>query len=917
MISPLNILVLIKNIKINRKMIYIFTLIFLLPNFILCQTTNQIQEVKKIAQSNGLSIDDVVREAKAKGFTDNQIDNVLIKEKQNSKAANKNNTDYNPTKSLKNKKIEFNDEGEISPKSNEEFENQPKKKISQKKGSLIKNDLDFFGYKIFKGNPNSFQSGSVGSVDPNYLIGPKDEIIIMMWGETQFRQIQTVDKEGFIFLPEIGQVFVNGLNFKLLESKLFKVFSQSYASLKSQGGSATSFLDISLGNLRPLRIQVLGEVKQPGAYIINPSSTLFSALYYFNGPTFLGSLRDIHLIRGGKKIKTIDFYNYLLSGKKLNDESLQLDDVIFIPKRLKTVTIDGEVNRPGIYELNEEESLKDLIQIAGDMKASAYVNRIQIDRVVPFDKRKEIGMDRMIVDIESKEFFSNESEILLYDFDKIKIDRISKIRGNVVTISGAVNKPGIYELKSSLSLESLINIKADGLIGEAYKARADIIRTNSENKKQLLKININDILNSESKNSFLLQNNDEIIIYNINELRMTSDVKIRGHVKNPSDHQFKINMRISDLLFYGGGFLDNNWINETFLKRADLIRLSDNGFNKEVIPFHLGEVINDKNHSSNFLLKPGDEVVVYSKESFNRSKNIILDGDVKKPGSYKLKDKMTIKDLILESGGVSKDVYNYNIEIARIDTSSIDGTKIFQLEILKDFSIKTDNYKIVEELDKIIVQRNDFLLEPYDFISVRSILTTEVKTVEISGEILYPGKFALLNSEESLKNIITRSGGLKEEAFKEGVQIIRNGNKFSIDISDIFNKKKSKNNLTLKNKDKIFIPQKPLLFQVIGEVSKPGYYPHNKKYRINNVLEMTGGLTKEADKNNIIIAYPKGITKRYSLVFGNHEVSDGSIITIGRREEKENLDINTFLRDTTEILANLVQVISIIYLATK
>ena len=156
--------------------------------------------------------------------------------------------------------------------------------------------LNYFGYDIFKRDPALFQATSVGAVDPDYLIGPGDEIIVMLWGETQFRQVLTVDREGFVFIPEIGQVFVNGLNLNLLESKLFRVFSQSYASLNPQNRTPTTFLDVSLGNLRPLRVQVLGEVAQPGAYTVSPSATLFSALYYFNGPTFLGSLRDIQLM---------------------------------------------------------------------------------------------------------------------------------------------------------------------------------------------------------------------------------------------------------------------------------------------------------------------------------------------------------------------------------------------------------------------------------------------------------------------------------------------------------------------------------------------------------------------------------------------------------------------------------------------
>ena len=225
--------------------------------------------------------------------------------------------------------------------------------------------LPYFGYDVFEGDPALFQASTLGAIDPHYSIGPGDEIIIMMWGETQFRQVFTVGREGFIFIPDVGQVFVNGLTLEHLEKKLFLVMSQSYASLNPSRGYATTFLDVSLGNLRPLRIMALGEVGQPGAYSVNPSTTLFTSLYYFKGLTTLGSLRDVRLVRGGKQIGSIDLYDYLLTGKPTNDVRLQLDDVIFIPPRGKTVSIQGEIKREAIYELKKGETLAELITIAG------------------------------------------------------------------------------------------------------------------------------------------------------------------------------------------------------------------------------------------------------------------------------------------------------------------------------------------------------------------------------------------------------------------------------------------------------------------------------------------------------------------------------------------------------------------------
>ena len=158
-------------------------------------------------------------------------------------------------------------------------------------------DLKHFGYQIFKGDPTAFQSSTFGAVDPNYNIGPSDQIIVMLWGESQFRQEFTIDREGYVFVPEVGQVFVNGLNLEALEKKFFQILSKVYSTLKPTVGKPTTFMDISLGNLRPLRIIVLGEVSQPGAYSVSPSTSLYSSLYYFKGPTTSGSLRDIRLIR--------------------------------------------------------------------------------------------------------------------------------------------------------------------------------------------------------------------------------------------------------------------------------------------------------------------------------------------------------------------------------------------------------------------------------------------------------------------------------------------------------------------------------------------------------------------------------------------------------------------------------------------
>ena len=497
--------------------------------------------------------------------------------------------------------------------------------------------LSYFGYEIFQRDPAVFQSSVFGAVDPNYNIGPNDEIIIMLWGETQFRQVLTVDREGFVFIPEVGQVFVNGLTMDLLESKLFKVLSQRYSSLiRSNSGSASTFLDISLGNLRPLRVIVLGEVGQPGAYQVSPSTTLFHALYYFNGPTTLGSLRDIRLIRSGKQIASIDFYDYLLSGKKIDDIRLQLDDTIFLPKRGKTVSIQGEINRQAIYELKKGEGLKDLIEIAGGLRVSAYMNRAQIDRIVPPGDRDALGMDRMFIDVDLGQILESKKGFALTDGDKIQIFSILDMRQNTVEINGAIVRPGRYDINEAMFLKDLI-LRADSLVGDAYLDRVDLVRINSDFTEKILKLNLKLALEGHPDHNIELKSLDRVTVYGKSTMIPRRYVSISGHVKIPGRYLLREDLTLYDLIFKAGGFTDKEYLKTTYRQRAELVRVMEDGVTKEIIPFNLEELLN-KEGLAETQLRTDDAVKIYSLAEIEGTpeKFVSITGHVKSPGRYEL-----------------------------------------------------------------------------------------------------------------------------------------------------------------------------------------------------------------------------------------------------------------------------------------
>ena len=977
------------------------------------QSEAQMQEIKKLAKN--------------KGFTENQIQNTLKKNKSfKSQDFNKQEeiieeialpSQEQSIQIVEDEIIKKNDNLDKKKVKIEALDDQLKK--VEKKSTILEEDTGyFFGYDIFKKDPSLFQTTSFGVVDPSYLIGPGDEIIIMLWGETQFRQVFSVDREGFVFIPEIGQVFVNGLNLNLLESKLFRVFSQSYASLNPQAGVPTTFLDVSLGNLRPLRIQVLGEVSQPGAYTVSPSTTLFSSLYYFNGPTTLGSLRDIRLIRGEEKIATIDFYDYLLTGKKPQDLKLQLDDIVFIPPRLKTVVIEGEINRSGIYELKEEESLLDLLSIAGGLKITAYLERSQIDRIVPFSDREQLGMERMYVDVNLEQVLKSKNKFILQDGDRIEVFSVLDSRLNAVDLIGSVTRPGRYDLGDSMTISQLIN-KADGLLGDAYLERADIIRLKPDFTEELIKVNLKDALIGNLKDNIDLQGSDRVQVYGKSEMVPKTYLSIFGHVKNPGKYPIQENITLYDLIFKAGGFLDEEFKKRTYLKRAELIRAHKNTNEKEiipfnleqvlnkkgkahvplkaddlvriysiaeiqgttryvsinghvknpgryelfegnmriydllfraggfddplfkskaflgradlirfeknqtsqfVIPFHLDSVLTDKMNKQNILLLPEDRIRIYSENTFNTVSNVIINGDVRKPGSYKLKSKMTLKDLILEADGLKDNIFRYRVEIARINpiNDNLDQyAKVITFDINHKFRIL--NKEDTHMLKSVSLNDSTFYLRPFDLVSIRKDpYFSKQKIVSVKGEVLYPGEYVILSSEEKITDIIFRAGGLRPSAFLMGTEYLRDGIKIKSSFKKIIKNPKSNLNFNVQGGDEIIIKSKPNLVIMKGQVNSPGIHKYIHGKRLKYYLNLAGGLSPDGDISNIWVEYPDGESKKYKNIFSlSPKISDGSIIIVGKKKEEEPFDKTEFAKELTSIIANLAQTLTIIMIAKQ
>lgn len=890
-------------------------LIFYIKNLFILFLVNLLvgqsdQLIKKASKKTGLSESFIKKTAKEKGYSDADILGEAKKRGYlpESNANINNNNGLGSDNDLNKGKIYKEDKIKIENQDRYDLDEIIKK--NKKKSYVVENISNYFGYDIFRSDPKSFQASSFGSINPNYNIGPGDEVIIMIWGETQFRQVYIIDSEGYLFIPDVGQVFVNGLNLGQLEKKLFKQLSKIYSSLTKTNKEPTTFLDVSLGKLRPLRITVLGEVNQPGSYIVDPMTTLFTSLYYFRGPTINGSLRDIHLIRDGKKIGSIDFYDYLLKGTTIDDIQLQLGDIIFIPKRLKTVSISGEIKREHIFEIKDGEQLIDLIKIAGGLKTTAYLERAQIDRIIPFNERNKEWNDRILIDFNLGSFLKKEISKEIKDGDKIKIFSIKNEFINDVYIEGSsIPRPGVYELTPNMTILELIN-KAGGISSDTYLKNANLIRKNENGISDIImSVNLSKVLENDPNENLELKWNDKVKIFSLSDLIPQYSIILKGHVKKPGRYKFYKNLTLYDLLFEYGGFLDTEWKEKTWMEKVNISRLGEDGFSRNLLSFNLSSVLENLDTEEQILLEPDDIVTVFGKNSFLKENYVTIEGMVKNPGRYFLKEEMNLNNLVLEAGGFNENLYSFKIDISRINPKNSDLEKYASNFSFKNGRINFDfNYNGRE-----ISELYTFVLKPYDIVSVREDpYFSKQRIIEVSGEVLYPGKYVILSSKDQLFDLVDRAGGLKSTAFLEGSLYFRDDNLLKMPIKNIL-KRKNKYKFYLQDGDKVIFKKRPNKVVITGQVNNPGSVFYIKGENLNYYIKKSGGFNDDANLSNIWLTYPNGLSKKwqkYSLF--SSSIPDGSVINVSKKEEQDPVNKTELFSDISSIFADLIQALSIV-----
>lgn len=768
--------------------------------------------------------------------------------------------------------------------------------------------LEYFGYNLFKNIPSSFEPSEIGPIDPGYLIGPGDNLRLSIWGAAEMQYLLEVDKQGNVFIPTAGQFFVSGISYETLQKKLTAYLSQFYEGLTSE--PPTIFLDVSLSKLKPIKIFVTGEVAQPGGYNISSFATVFNALYSVGGPLTSGSLREIRVIRNNKVLTSVDIYDYILKGQLIGDVRLQNNDMIFIPPRKKSVSISGEVFRPAIYELKDGENLQRAIEFAGGLNATAYTGRIQINRIVPFEKRVSSTSDREIIDADLSSVLRKTSDIQLYDKDILTVFPILNKLENFVQIDGSVYRPGTYEYSTVKTLSELIK-KAEGVLPETYFGKADIIRTRPDESREFISVDLSKALYGDSENNIYLEPRDQVKIYSIYELVDRKNVSISGYVKQGVTLPYADSLTLYDMVFRAGGLQDPFFRGRAFTARGDLIRINPDGITTRIIPFDLEKLLYDQ--SFNMQLQPGDKIYIYSSAIEKvLDKFVTIEGEVNSAGKFPLNSNMTIMDLILQAGGFNEQSLRTEVYVNRIRPGGYPGEKIsetFTVPLPLFFSKSS-----VSSTDSI---HNAFSLQHKDIIVVRKNPNyTPQRVVRIIGEVYYPGTYVLEKKSENLLELVRRAGGPTSEAFLFGSFFTREGNRLVINLEKLVNGEDEEQDVILNSGDEIFIPRKPNTVLVTGEVNNPGLYKFMPGDNVKDYIDKAGG---DTDSSNYIL-YKKSNGETKKVGFGwfssNPETFDGSVITVTKEPppppDNSTFDVGTTIKDMFAILVAALTIIVLV-----
>lgn len=739
---------------------------------------DDLAKISSQLKSNNTTIDQVEPMAISKGMSQAEFSKLRVKL----------NEYQNRTTGAKN---------EVGSKKNESSLGSGRKqeKITNEKVKDSANSL-IFGSELFDNPTLNFEPDLKLATPMNYVLGPGDELQISVYGVQEYNASLPVSVEGKITIDYVGQIAVSGMSIEAASQKIKAAIARVYSTVRS----GQSQVSVSLGQIRTIKVTIVGG-KQPGNYSISSLATVYNALHLAGGPGKNGSYRNIELIRNNKVYKNIDIYRFLVKGDQSDNVSLKENDVIRIPAYSQRVIVEGEVKRPGVFEMKKGEKFSDLLNFASGFNEFAYTASVNVTQ--------KTGKEFKVHDI-------NESEYNSYQPQSGDVFRITKILNrfeNRIKIEGAVFRPDYYSFTEGMRISDLIT-RAEGLKEDAYSKRARIIRLKTDLTTEIVNVDLGAALAGDLSADIELKREDVITVYSILDFREAYKVTIDGEVKNPGEYEYFENLTLNDLVVQVGG------LTGSASKRVEIARMIKSDAIDDADPKRIElvelEITADNNEQiKNFILKPFDVINIRRMAVYEKPQMVTVSGAVGYPGKYVLANKKeTVYNVVMRAGGLTSIANLDGMKIKRpIKEEQIETLERIDLNISQNDSLKGKLAKKLKEdlkfatipvnWEKIVKDKNHFsnvTLFPGDEIEV----STYNEGVKVTGNVLLTSEIPY-RSGKGFKYYINSVGGVDSKGWKKKAYIIYPNGRADVTTSFLFFRSYPK----VEPDSQIVVPERP------------------------------------------------------------------------------------------------------------
>uniref|UniRef100_UPI003AEF76BB SLBB domain-containing protein n=1 Tax=Parabacteroides goldsteinii TaxID=328812 RepID=UPI003AEF76BB len=635
-----------------------------------------------------------------------------------------------------------------------------------------------FGREIFSNKNLSFEPNLNVPTPKGYVLSAGDELLINVWGDSEVNLKLKVSPEGTILIPNLGPVSVSGLTIETAENRIRQELGRIMSTLSGDTDGANTFVSVSLSQIRSIKVNIVGEVVAPGTYTLPSFVTLFNALYAAGGVNEIGSLRGIKVYRNSKEVAKLDVYDYLLNGKYNTNIRLEENDMVIVSPYDQLAVVQGKVKRNRIFELKKGETLSQLLNMAGGFTGDAYKKDVRVKR--------KAGSRYQIATVTEDKY----PTFAMIDGDSLLVDSVIPFYENRLTVTGAVWRPGEYELNGTVHTVRQLVDQAAGLKGDEFAGRAQITRLNPDFTTTVIAVDIRGILSGTSPD-IELKPEDQLNIPSLFDLREPYTIKVSGAVNYVDTVlPYRNNLTVEDAIMMAGGLKESAaTVNVEVARRIKDTKTYENtNRTAEVFNFalndNLGLISTDgKKSDTVFTLEPFDEVYVRFSPGYQEQQVVKIGGEITFAGDYVLAEKNSrLSDIIAKAGGITPDAYVKGASLKRLLTEdemrrletllqlsankqSRDSVAL-SLENIKDYSVGIDLEKALTNPGSA----HDVVLRDGDELYIPQFQST----VKISGAVTYPNSVTYTNGM-SVKSCLSQAGGYNDIARKYPIVIYMNG----------------------------------------------------------------------------------------------------------------------------------------------